>query len=547
MNLAKLHEAISEHYFDKECLVYGERRFTWGEFTDRTRRLAALLRNYGLGLHKERDALQNWESGQDHIALYMHNCNEYLEGTMAAYKCRSVPFNVNYRYQQQELLYLFKNANSKAVIFHARFAPMIETIRDELPEVKLWLQVADNSGEPLVEGALDYETELLASPSEPMDAGASGDDLFMIYTGGTTGMPKGVLWRQQDIFHALIAAAMPGEITLEQVVEQARARKDRSKVGMALPPFMHASGCCIAMGQWFMGNSLLIQSTTERFVTEQVVTQMAKERVSFIAIVGDAFAGPLLAQMDKGEHDLSALRMVSSGGAILSEHNKRRFQQHLPKVIVFDVLGSSETGQQGMNISRDNKVASSVDFRRTAGSVVLNKTLDGTLEPGSDNIGWVAQHGFVALGYLDDEAKTGKTFPVIDGVRYSVPGDRAKLNASGSFHLLGRESVTINSGGEKVFAEEVDSVIKRMPGVKDTQVLGMPCDRFGHQVTALVCLHEGVEFNRDAIQQHCREFLADYKMPRQVFQVPTIERSPTGKPDYGWAKTIAENLLQVEV
>jgi fatty-acyl-CoA synthase len=421
MNLARLHEAISEHFSDRECLVYGDRRFSWGQFTDRSRRLAALFRRHGLGAHTERPELENWESGQDHIALYLYNCNEYMEGLMGAYKCRAVPFNVNYRYKQEELFYLLQNAQTRAIVYHARFAPLLDSIRTQLPEIKLWLQVDDGSGEALLPGALDYERALLASPAEPMDESASADDLFMIYTGGTTGMPKGVLWRQQDIFHALIASYLPDGVTQEQVVELAISRMDRVKAGMALPPFMHASGCCIAMGVWFMGNTLLIQSSTGHFNAEEVVAQMASERVASIAIVGDAFAEPLLAVLDQGNHDLSSLRLISSGGAILSENNKRRFQQHLPRVIIYDVLGSSETGQQGMNISRDEQVASSVDFEMADGSAVIDASMSKKLEAGSDEIGWMAQRGHVALGYLNDPLKTAKTFPSSACQAFGIP------------------------------------------------------------------------------------------------------------------------------
>jgi len=543
MNLAKLHEAISEHFHDRECLVYGDRRFSWGQFTDRSRRLATLFRRHGLGAHAERQELENWESGQDHIALYMHNCNEYMEGLMGAYKCRAVPFNVNYRYQQEELLYLLQNAQTKAIIYHARFAPLLDRIRAQLPEIKLWLQVDDESGQPLLPRALDYESALLASPAAPMDKSASADDLFMIYTGGTTGMPKGVLWRQQDIFHALIASYLPEGITLEEVVTRVKNRKARAKTSMALPPFMHASGCCIALGTWFMGNTLLIQSTTDRFDAEEVVAEMESEQVSSIAIVGDAFADALLAVLDRKKCDLSALRLISSGGAMLSERNKLRFQKHLPQAIIYDVMGSSETGQQGMNISRDQQVASSVDFQMVDGSTVIDTHMNSIVQAGSDEVGWMAQCGRVALGYLNDPAKTKKTFPVVEGVRYSVPGDRARVNADGSFRLLGRESVTINSGGEKVFCEEVESVIKRQPDIRDAQVIGTACERFGQQVTALVAPRDGSELTAEDIRQHCRKYLADYKTPRRVLLVDNIQRTLTGKPDYEWAEAIAKQLL----
>ncbi len=542
MNLAQLHEALAQPLAQRDCIVYGDRRFSWEQVTDRSRRLAQVLRQHGLAIHQEREHLQNWQSGQSHVALYMYNCNEYMESVLGAYKCRSVPFNVNYRYQQKELTYLLENADTQAIVFHGRFAPLLENIKSQLPQIRLWLQVEDGSGTPLMEGALDYEQALADSSPEPMDADVNADDLFMIYTGGTTGMPKGVLWRQQDIFHALIAPLYSEGMSLQDIVNVVVKRQARDKLGsgMAPPPFMHASGCCVALGIWFMGYTLVIQSQTDKFDADDVLSTMERENVSSIAIVGDGFGNPLNQQLQQKHYDLSAMRLISTGGAMLSERNKQLFQQHMPEVIIFDVLGSSETGQQGMNISRAGEIASSVNFTMVAGSNLVNDARDALLDEGSDEIGWMAQSGHVALGYYKDADKTALSFPTIDGTRYSIPGDRAEFSGAGQFHLLGRESVTINTGGEKVFAEEVEATIKKLSGIRDVQVIGVASERWGQEVYALVSLNDGHRLTEQDIKDHTRSILADYKAPKQVLILEEIQRTPTGKPNYEWAHDIAQ-------
>ena len=543
MNLAQLHEALAEPLAEEECIVYGDRRLTWAQVTDRTRRLAELLRRHGLGLHKERDQLQNWESGQSHIALYMVNCNEYMEGVLGAYKCRAVPFNVNYRYREEELLYLLQNADTRAMVFHGRFAPLLLNIKSRLPDCVLWLQVDDGSGTPLMQGALDYEQALADSKPEPMDSDASPDDLFMIYTGGTTGMPKGVLWRQQDIFHALIGPLYSEDMSLQDIVDTVSQRLADNQLAsaMAPPPFMHASGCCVGLGIGFMGYTLVIQSQTDKFDADNVLSTMEREKVSSIAIVGDGFGNPLIRQLQRKDYDLSAMRLISTGGAMLSEHNKQLFQQYMPGVIIFDVLGSSETGQQGMNISQGGQVSSSVNFRMVPGCAVVNDDRTAVLSEPDGEIGWMAQSGHVALGYYKDAEKTAATFPTINCTRYSIPGDRAEINEAGEFHLLGRESVTINTAGEKVFAEEVEATIKKLAGVTDVQVIGVASQRWGQEVTALVAVNDE-QLSPQLIKDHTRSLLADFKTPKRVLMLEEIQRTPTGKPDYEWAQAIAQSM-----
>jgi fatty-acyl-CoA synthase len=531
LNLAAIHEAIARQVPERECLVFRDRRSSWADVTDRTRRLASLLRSRGLGCHTERDRLENWESGQDQIALYLYNGNEYLEGMLGAFKARCVPVNVNYRYVDEELIYLFENSKSKAVIFHACFAPTLARIRDRLPGVKLFLQVGDESGEPLLSGALDYESALeAASPDVPKDL--SPDDLYILYTGGTTGMPKGVLWRQEDVFRSALYAR-PVE-TLDEVVEHAVRGDIRS---LPAPPFMHGAAHWAAFNYWSLGGTIVVQSETRRLDPHDIWSTVERERVTALTIVGDAFGRPLLDELERRSYDLSSLRLLTSGGAILTAALKAEFLARLPKLRLLDTLGSSESGSQASQSARSGAAPTTGDFELVADNTVLKEDLSGPVEPGSREQGWLARGGGrVPLGYLDDPEKSARTFPSVGGVRFAVPGDRAELEADGSLRLLGRDSVTINTGGEKVFAEEVEHALKHHPAVYDAVVVGTPHERFGQQVTALVQMRTGEPPSEDALLAVARAHIAGYKLPRRFVFVDAITRSPSGKADYRWAK-----------
>ncbi|MBW2243622.1 MAG: acyl-CoA synthetase [Deltaproteobacteria bacterium] len=535
MNLAAIHEAIAAEIPDRECLVFGDRRFTWHQVTDRTRRLAAVLKGAGLGFRQEREGLENWESGQDHVALYLYNGNEYLEGMIGALKARCAPFNVNYRYVEEELLYLFDNADAKAVIFHACFSPILEKLRDRLPQVRLWLQVADDSGESL-EGALDYEEALAAAEPEP-PLGLTPDDLYILYTGGTTGMPKGVLWRQEEIIKA---ALMPPRVEPTQAALVARAKQGSSVRSLPTPPFMHGAAHWAALTMWHVGACVVVQSKPRTLDADDIWRTVEREKVTAMTIVGDAFARPLLEGLAKGDYDVSSLRTIGSGGAILTASTKNELLEALPQIRILDVLGSSESGHQGTQISRSGAKATTGDFELESGNFVLNEELTAILPPGSAQTGWLARSGPVPLGYYKDAEKTGRTFPTIDGVRYSVPGDRCLASADGSLKLLGRDSVTINSGGEKIFAEEVEQALKHHPAVFDAVVTGIPHERFGQQVAAIVQLREGRSAGEDELRAACEAHLARYKLPRVIVFIDQIVRAPSGKADYRWAREIAE-------
>ena len=453
---------------------------------------------------------------------------------LGAFKARCAPFNVNYRYVEEELLYLFDNADAKAVVYHACFAPTLAKIRDRLPQVRLWLQVADESGEALLPGALDYEAALAsASPDVPTDL--SADDLYILYTGGTTGMPKGVLWRQEDIFLAAMGGPTPPQ-TLEEAVERGRAGGIRS---LPAPPFMHGAAHWVAFNIFGVGGTIVVQSETRRLDPDDIWSTIEREKVHFLTIVGDAFGRPLVDQLAKKKYDLSSLALVSSGGAILTASLKDELLRALPNVRVLDALGSSETGAQASQFSDAKTKATTGDFAVAPGNVVLKEDLSGLVEPGSEEVGWLAREGRIPLGYYKDAEKTARTFPSIGGKRYSVPGDRAAFDAAGALRLLGRDSVCINSGGEKIFAEEVEHAVKHHPDVYDCVVVGTPNPRWGQQVTALVKLREGAREDDESLRKTASEHIAAYKLPKAFVYVDEMVRAPSGKADYRWAKARA--------
>ena len=541
MNLARVHEAIAEVIPERECIVFRDRRLTWAQVTDRTRRLSDLLRRHGLGWHREREGLRGWESGQDHVALYLNNGNEYLEGMLGAFKARCAPFNVNYRYVEEELLYLFDNADARAVVYHAAFAPLLEKIRHRLPKLQLLVQVGDASGNALLEGALDYEKALSEAEPVPLAEDLSEDDLYILYTGGTTGMPKGVLWRQEEIFYSALSSKSPPNLEFIQ----SRAASSPGIRSLPAPPFMHGAAHWVAFNMWHIGGTVLVQSDVEHFDPDDIWSTLEREKGNTLAIVGDAFARPLIDQLRQKDYDLSSLFMVTSGGAIFTASLKQELLDLLPDIRILDALGSSESGAQATHVSTRKTGASTGNFDLGESNVVLSEDLSRTLEAGSGERGWLARQGRMPLGYFKDEAKTLETFPTVDGIRYSVPGDRAWVEADGRLRLLGRDSVTINSGGEKIFAEEVELALKHHDGVYDCVVCGTPSERWGSQVTAIVQLRKGENIDEEELCATANEHITRYKLPKVFIFVDAIVRAPSGKADYRWARETASKALGV--
>jgi len=538
LNLGDLNDALASALPDKECLIWRHTRRTFGEVGERTRRLASYLRSRGLGAHRERAELPPWESGQDHVALYLYNCPEYLESMLGSFKARLVPANVNYRYVDAELVYLLRDSHARAIVYHASFAPTLARILGELPDLEVLLQVRDDSGAALLPGAIDFEQALAAAPA-PAQIERSADDLYVLYTGGTTGSPRGVLWRQADIFVAAMGGRRPDGSEVESVDEiVARARKGRARV-MPTAPLMHAAHWA-AFDAMHAGNCVVLQDQTRHLDVRSILSTVERERVHMFQIIGDAFARPLIDELRARTYDLSGLRSVASGGAILSASVKQQLIELLPDgVTIVDTVGSSETGRQGAQVSSRERGAATGTFRPNPGACVLDAERTRVLAPGETEIGWFAQCGRVPLGYLGDRAKTERTFPMIAGTRYSIPGDRARLKDDGAIEVLGRDSVTINTGGEKVFAEEVEAALKRHPSVYDAVVCGRPSERWGQEVVAIVQLRDGMEADEVGMRAVCAEQLARYKIPKAFLYRERIERSPVGKPDYRWAQRVA--------
>jgi fatty-acyl-CoA synthase len=530
--VAAVHEAIAATRPDEECLVFRDVRLTWAQVTDRTRRLANHLLGQGLGVRVERSELQGHESGQSHLAIYLHNGNEYLEAMLGSFKARVAPFNVNYRYVAEELRYLLDDAKAEAVVVHSQFAPTLAEVLPDLPALRVILQVPDSSGNELLPGAVWYEDALAAASGDKPDVEWSPDDLYILYTGGTTGMPKGVLWRNADANVECFGGSSAD--TLDGVVAEAVG----GLRALLAPPFMHGAGHWMSFRTWNTGGTIFVQSVPERLDPTDVWGLIERERLNFLLIVGDAFARPLLDGLAAHPYDLSSLTVLLSGGAPLSANLKEEFLAHLPTLMIVDGLGSSEAGGQLSQVSTGGN-ASTGTFPISPGNHVLSGDLDRELAPGEDDLGWLAKSGRLALGYLGDAAKTARTYPVVDGVRYAVPGDRARLRDDGVIELHGRDSVTINSGGEKIFAEEVEAALKRHESVYDCVVAGRPSERWGNEVVAVVRLKDGVEPDRAALLAEAEQHIARYKLPKAIVFVPEIVRSPSGKADYRWAKQTA--------
>ncbi len=530
-------QAISAAIPDRELIIQGDRRYSYAEIVERSRRLASYLHSCGLGCHTERWKLAGHEVGQDLLGLYAYNGNEFVEALLGAFQARVAPFNVNFRYVKSELQYLLADAGASALIYHSAFAPRVAEILAHLPQLRVLIQIADDSGNELLDGAVDYETVIASSSPTLPPVQHSPDDLYVLYTGGTTGMPKGVLWRQHDIFMTSFGgrdlySGRPA-YAYREIVERVAAGPGTKL--MVLPPLIHGAAQWTVMTALTTGQSVVFSSVVDHLDAEDVVRTIEREQVTAVTVVGDAMTRPLIAAMEKGVGDVSSLAVVANGGALLTPYVKERLIQARPGLIVADGVGSSESGAQMHHLSARGAIATG-KFAAGPDTCVISEDRGSVLSPGHDNIGWLAQRGYVPLGYKGDAVKTAATFPTVDGVRYAIPGDRARQLADGSVELLGRDSVTINSGGEKIFAEEVEKAMASHPAVADVVVAGRPSERWGHEVVAVVALADGATADADDLIAHAAKSLARYKLPKAIVFRPTVERSPAGKADYRWAR-----------
>jgi len=511
---------------------------TWREYDERAARVAGVLSAHGLAPHSK-------------VGICLHNSNEYSEAQFGVLKHRGVPINVNYRYKAEELVYLLDNADAQALIYQGCYAPRIEAVRAQLPKVQCFIQVDDASGEPLLEGAIDYERALAAAEAMPRIE-RPGDDIYMIYTGGTTGLPKGVMYPIGPFCRSLCAGlALRGVELPERVEDLASGVRRIHEMGMApvsLPacPQMHGTGMWIGtMVPQLCGGSV-VAIPTLGFDPDQLWRTVEANSVTDIVIVGDAFARPMLDALDdaaaRGEpYDLSSVGIIASSGVMWSAEVKEGLLRH-KDMLLYDAMGSSE-GAMGAQISDRASGGSTARFALSEGVKVFDDG-DREVQPGSGEVGMLATAGgAVPIGYYKDPEKSARTFREIEGVRYSFPGDYARVEADGTIILLGRGSQCINTGGEKVFPEEVEEAVKRYPGAYDCLVVGLPDERFGERVVAVIEPREGARIDETALAAHLREHLAGYKVPRGMVVVPEVERAPNGKADYAWAKRTAEAAL----
>jgi len=522
-NFADVWELVADVRPDEPAAIHGEQRLTWAEFDRRADAVAQGLIDAGA-------------QQQDKVAQYLYNGNEYLESVYACLKAGLVPVNTNYRYGDEELVYLWDNADAVAVMFHGVFAERIEVIRGRVPRVRQWLWVDDGSG-PCPEWATPYEDAAKQSTGRTIPPwGRSGDDLYMLYTGGTTGMPKGVMWRQDDLYVKFSHSVMhdPEERDMEVV----RTRLENAPRLLSMPgcPLMHGTGAFTSFQTWCMGGGVVTLQSRTFDVTEMLST-IEREQVNTIAIVGDVFARPMLQALDAnpGKWDLSSLVMIISSGVMWSEPVKQALLRHHPGMLLVDAFSSSEALGMGQSISSAGGAVKTAKFVLGEHARVI--TDDGRdVVPGSGEMGRVAVKGRSPVGYYKDPEKSERTFPVIDGERYSVPGDYATVEEDGTLRLLGRGSVCINTGGEKVYPEEVEEVLKEHDLVRDAVVVGVPDERFGELIVAWVEPVGDVDGDGDVdeadVIAHVKARLAGYKAPKRVLTTATIGRSPAGKVDY---------------
>lgn len=512
---------------DRTMTVCGDRRSTFAESADRTRRLANFLASKGFGAHRERAELQNWECGQDRVALVMHN-DLYPDMVIGCLKARTVPVNINYYYTPREVGELLDYVQPRAVIYHralgAQFADVLA--RDG---ADLLIAVDDGSEAPHLPGAVSLEDALAQGDTDQRVVG-SPDDLLMICTGGTTGRPKGVLWRQSDIYVSSMVGA--DHACAEEIHDKVRGAAGAP--WFAVSPLMHAAGMWTAFSAIMAGTPVVMYDTGKKLDPRTVLETAQREKVGLMTMVGDAYAAPLVTELRRGSYDLSSLYAIGTGGAATNPKYQRALVELIPQVTVINGYGSSETGNMGFGHSRRDTQTDTFTLRE--GGLVLSEDYTRFLRPGEAEVGWVAREGRIPLGYFNDPDATRKTFPEIDGKRVVISGDRAALEADGTLRLFGRDSLVVNTGGEKVFVEEVEEVLRAHPAIADALVVGRPSERWGEELVALVELRADAAATADELHTLCTTQLARFKAPKEFLFVEHVQRLGNGKADYRWAK-----------
>ena len=540
--MADIWENIARTIPEKPAIIDGEKRYSWSEYESRSARLAQVYSDHGL------------KPGAK-LSIYANNCAEYMEAQFASFKARLCPVNVNYRYLEAELIHVINNSDSEALVFQARFADRVAAIRDQLDQVSLFLEINDGSGAHL-DGAVDYESALQAANPMPVIE-RSDDDLYMLYTGGTTGMPKGVMYDHKSFSSALFTKGfemrqmeLPTDAAEFGAVAKRLHELNASSRSIPACPLMHGTGMWIgAMVPHALGGCTILFDN-QHFDPVALWQLAEKEQATDITIVGDVFAKPMLAALEEAKtsgqsYDLSSLQMMGSSGVMWSTEIKRSLLEHIDMVIV-DSMGSTEGSMGSSTVSRetlDDDQTAKFNMNDTT-KVLTEEGIE--VEPGSGEVGMICNGGMVPLGYYKDEKKSAETFKTFGDTRYSIPGDYATVEADGSIALLGRGSICINSGGEKIFPEVVEETLKTHDSVYDCLVVGLPDDRFGEKVTAVISISGNESFDETALNDHVRGKLAAYKAPRTILVADEVPRAANGKADYKGAKNLALKMLALD-
>lgn len=520
-------DEIADVIGDRTMTVCGDRRSTFAESADRTRRLANFLASKGFGAHRERAELQNWECGQDRVALVMHN-DLYPDMVIGCLKARTVPVNINYYYTPREVGELLDYIQPRAVIYHRALGAQFSDVLAR-EGADLLIAVDDGSEAPHLPGAVSLEDALAQGDTDRRVVG-SPDDLLMICTGGTTGRPKGVLWRQSDIYVSSMVGA--DHACAEEIHDKVRGAAGAP--WFAVSPLMHAAGMWTAFSAIMAGTPVVMYDTGKKLDPRTVLETAQREKVGLMTMVGDAYAAPLVTELRRGSYDLSSLYAIGTGGAATNPKYQRALVELIPQVTVINGYGSSETGNMGFGHSRRDTQTDTFTLRE--GGLVLSEDYTRFLRPGEAEVGWVAREGRIPLGYFNDPDATRKTFPEIDGKRVVISGDRAALEADGTLRLFGRDSLVVNTGGEKVFVEEVEEVLRAHPAIADALVVGRPSERWGEELVALVELRADAAATADELHTLCTTQLARFKAPKEFLFVEHVQRLGNGKADYRWAK-----------
>ena len=534
-NICDLIEMVVDAVPDREALICGDARVTFSQLDKRANKMAHYLSSQGV-------------KAGDHVALYMYNCNEYLEGMLACFKIRAVPININFRYVGEELSYVFDNANAVACIHHQEFTPHIHAVRDQIPALKTFISVEDGSTEDLSTiASTPYETCMEGQSEERDFPERSDDDLFILYTGGTTGMPKGVMWPHKNVFFAALGGGAhysPDKGPCEKPEDIIERLPPYIMKAIPLAPLMHGAcwwHACISM---LAGNTLVL-NPQRHFDAESIWDLVEKESVNNLSIVGDAMATPLLDALDSnpGRWNFSSMYFIGSGGAVFSYSKQDAFRKYFPNARLSNAFGSSESGTMGMDTG-------SKKSEGTLGNVLKGEFMDVIIEGDTPEearhaklgeSGIFARSGYIPVGYYNDPVKTAKTFIDVEGKgkTWLLTGDAAKLEADGSITIFGRDSNCINSGGEKIFPEEVEQALKNHPAVDDCLVVDTPDERFTNKVTAVITKRHGHNVSLLELQDEARRHIAGYKIPRELHIVDDMPRAPSGKPAYKKAKELA--------